>query len=163
MAGAEGHFHAAVEMAPGEYRDMEGWYWAWLVAAYSTGWAMSTLLPAFLWAPGRMAVATKQGLSARGMPVEWMQNLYLRRITPMWNETIEARAHTTRDGVLNLSVNVGVADADVAVSVRVMPLTPAGEVDVNGWPQGFFDRVAGSMPDLERAPQGRFEQRLTLG
>ena len=81
----------------------------------------------------------------------------------MLSETVEVRAHTTREGVLNLSVNVGVADADVAVSVRVTPLTPTREVDVNGWPKGFFDRVAGSMPDLERAPQGEFEQRLPLG
>ncbi len=80
----------------------------------------------------------------------------------MLTESIEARAHTTRDGVLNLSVNVGMADADVAVSVQVRPLAPAGEVDANGWPKGFFDQVAGSMPDLRRAPQGQFEQRLAI-
>src|SRR6266404_650316 len=33
------------------------------------------------------------------------------------NETIEARGHTTRDGMLNLSVDVGLADVDVAVVV----------------------------------------------
>ncbi len=46
----------------------------------------------------------------------------------MLPELIETRAHTTRDGMLNLSVNVGVA-----------------------------------MPELERAPQGQFEERLPLG
>jgi len=80
----------------------------------------------------------------------------------MLTETIETRAHTTRDGVLNLSVNVGTADADVAVVVQVRPLAPTGDADENGWPKGFFDRVAGSMPELQRAPQGRFEARLPL-
>ncbi len=80
----------------------------------------------------------------------------------MLNETVETRGHTTRDGVLNLSIQVGMNDADVAVSVRVRPLTPANDVDANGWPKGFFEQVAGSMPNLERAPQGDFEDRPPL-
>ena len=80
----------------------------------------------------------------------------------MLPESIETRAHTTPEGVLNLSVNVGIADAEVAVFVQVLPLAPIGVLDENGWPQGYFDRVAGSMPDLRRAPQGQFEERLTL-
>jgi len=80
----------------------------------------------------------------------------------MLTKSIEAHGHTTSDGVLNLSVNVGLADADVSVVVQVKPLTPAGEVDENGWPKGFFDRVAGSMPELRRAPQGQFEERLAI-
>jgi hypothetical protein len=74
-------------------------------------------------------------------------------------ETIEARGHTTSDGVLNLSVKVGVSDADVSVIMRVSPLPAPGEVDENGWPKDFFDRVAGSMPELRRAPQGQYEGR----
>lgn len=80
----------------------------------------------------------------------------------MLTDTIETRGHTTPEGVLNLSVSVGLADADVSVVLRVTPLTPTAEVDENGWPKGFFDRVAGSMPDLERAPQGQFEERLAI-
>jgi hypothetical protein len=80
----------------------------------------------------------------------------------MLNETIKTHAHTTKDGVLNLSVNVGLADVDVAVVVQVRPLAPAGEVDENGWPKDFFELVAGSMPDLQRAPQGQFEERLSF-
>ncbi|HWX42448.1 MAG TPA: hypothetical protein VN345_14955 [Blastocatellia bacterium] len=80
----------------------------------------------------------------------------------MLNETIKTHAHTTQDGMLNLSVNVGLADVDVAVVVQVMPLVPAGEVDENGWPKDFFERVAGSMPELHRAPQGHFEERVTF-
>jgi len=81
----------------------------------------------------------------------------------MLNETIEARAHTTPDGKLHLSLDVGVSNADVDVTVQVRPAPPTGEVDANGWPKGFFDRVAGSMPELERAPQGEYEERLPLG
>ena len=77
----------------------------------------------------------------------------------MLTETIETSGHTTPEGVLNLSLNVGVSKADVAVAVRVRPLVPAGEVDANGWPKGFFERVAGSMPELRRPPQGHFEER----
>ncbi len=33
------------------------------------------------------------------------------------------------------------------------------EVDENGWPIGFFERTAGSIPDLERPPQGTYEAR----
>ena len=80
----------------------------------------------------------------------------------MLTESIEARGHTTREGMLNLSVNVGLPDTDVAVVVQVRPLAASGEVDGNGWPKGFFERVAGSMPGLERAPQGEFEERPSL-
>jgi len=37
----------------------------------------------------------------------------------MLNETIETSGHTTKDGILNLSIKVGAADADVAVMVQV--------------------------------------------
>ena len=75
----------------------------------------------------------------------------------MLNETIEARGLTTPDGTLHLSVHIGVPDADVAVVVRVKSLVPTSEVDPNGWPKGFFERVAGSMPELCRPPQGQLE------
>ena len=75
------------------------------------------------------------------------------------NETIEARGHTTRDGMLNLSVDVGLPDTDVAVVVQVKALPRVGDLDENGWPKDFFERVAGSMPELRRGPQGEFEER----
>ena len=81
-------------------------------------------------------------------------------IEVMSSKTIETRAHTTKDGRLNLSVDV--ADADVAVVVKVTPLTTGSPVDKNGWPAGFFDRVAGSMPELRRVSQGEFEERLPI-
>jgi hypothetical protein len=78
------------------------------------------------------------------------------------NETIEARGHTTRDGRLNLSVDVGLADTDVAVIVQVRALPRTEDLDENGWPRNFFDRVAGSIPELRRGPQGEFEERLSF-
>ena len=42
---------------------------------------------------------------------------------------------------------------------------PASEtvVDANGWPIGFFEETAGSIPDFpEREPQGEYEVRLEL-
>jgi hypothetical protein len=80
----------------------------------------------------------------------------------MWNETIETRGRTTKDGTLNLSVNVGAADTEVEITVQVRAVTPSDSVDANGWPVDFFERVAGSMPDLQRAPQGEFENRLAF-
>jgi hypothetical protein len=60
-------------------------------------------------------------------------------------------------------MDVGMADADVAVIVQVKSLAPSEDLDANGWPKGFFERVAGSMPELRRAPQGRSEERMPLG
>ena len=80
----------------------------------------------------------------------------------MSNESIETRGHTTQDGTLNLSVNVGLPDADVVVTVQVRAVTVGNEIDANGWPINFFERVAGSMPDLQRASQGEFEERLSF-
>ena len=83
-------------------------------------------------------------------------------IVGMASKTIETRAHTTKDGRLNLSVDVDVADADVAVVVTVTPVAAGSPVDENGWPEGFFDRVAGSTSELRRGSQGDFEERLPL-
>ena len=41
-------------------------------------------------------------------------------------------------------------------------LTARLHLDKNGWPLGFFERVAGSMPALRRGTQGDFEERLPL-
>ena len=80
----------------------------------------------------------------------------------MLNEAIETREHTGSDGVLKLSLATGLLDADVTVVVQVRPLAAEGKVDGNGWPVGFFERVVGSMPELDRPSQGKFEERLPL-
>lgn len=91
-------------------------------------------------------------MAAAAYPCEFAMNF----------ESIETHGHTTPDGMLNLSVNVGVPNTDVTVVVQVKSPAKTEDVDSNGWPIGFFDCVAGSMPDLERAPQGQFEVRPSL-
>jgi hypothetical protein len=80
----------------------------------------------------------------------------------MLNETIETRGHTTKNGTLNLSIKIGAADADVAVIVQVRAVTPEDRVDAKGWPSDFFERVAGSMRDLQRPSQDTFEDRIAF-
>jgi hypothetical protein len=50
------------------------------------------------------------------------------------------------------------------VEIIFWPLEkPEPERDANGWPVGFFEETAGSIPDFpEREPQGEYEQRLEL-
>jgi hypothetical protein len=99
------------------------------------------------------------GLPTRGLLDRFCQFQYIPR---MRSKTIETRLRTTKDGRLNLSVDVEVSDVDVAVVLTVTPVTAEAALDHNGWPEGFFDRVAGSMPELRRGPQGDFEERLPL-
>ncbi len=80
----------------------------------------------------------------------------------MPSKTIETRARTTKAGRLNLSIDADVADADVAVVVTATPVSVGSPVDANEWPEGFLDRVAGSMLELCRGPQGDLEARLPL-
>ena len=85
-----------------------------------------------------------------------------RYIVDMLSKTIETRARTTKAGT-NLSIDADVADADVAVVVTATPESSVeSPVDANEWPEGFLDRVAGSMLELCRGPQGDFEARLPL-
>lgn len=76
---------------------------------------------------------------------------------------ITASGHTTSEGLLNLSLQVGVNNAEVALVVQVQSRSPASRLDPNGWPEGYFERCAGSMPELIRPPQGDFEARPALG
>jgi len=78
----------------------------------------------------------------------------------MLNETIETSGHTTKDGILNLSIKVLAADADVAVIVQVRALTPEDRVDTNGWPSDFLSALPRSMPDLQRPSQGNLSVGL---
>jgi hypothetical protein len=65
--------------------------------------------------------------------------------------SMKLRSHVGADGVLNLKVPVGVTNADVEVVVVFQlveraqtPKTP----EELGWPAGFFEQTAGSIPDL---------------
>ncbi len=78
-------------------------------------------------------------------------------------KSITLHSHVGADGVLDLKVPIGIADADVEVVVVVGATTPTKKSsDDLGWPPGFFDETAGSIPDLKRAPQGEYEIRKEL-
>ena len=78
-------------------------------------------------------------------------------------ETIETRAHTLADGRLELCLHTHAANAEIAVTVVIREVTGNGSANANIWPVGFFDDLAGSMPELHRWPQGEFETRAPLG
>jgi hypothetical protein len=65
--------------------------------------------------------------------------------------SMKLRSRVGADGVLNLRVPIGVTNAEVEVVVVFQlveraqtPKTP----EELGWPPGFFERTAGSIPDL---------------
>jgi hypothetical protein len=65
--------------------------------------------------------------------------------------SVKLRSRVGADGVLNLKVPVGVTNAEVDVVVVFQlvecaqtPKTP----EERGWPAGFFEQTAGSIPDL---------------
>ena len=71
-------------------------------------------------------------------------------------QTIKLRSHIGSDGMLNLQIPVGVQDMEIEVIVIVE--SQAGVVaatpDTQGWRSGFFEETFGSIPALERFPQG---------
>ena len=69
------------------------------------------------------------------------------------------------DGKLHLAVPVPPGEYQVEVIVRPLPpVKPAGTPESRGWPPGFFERTAGSMPDFSIEPrnQGEYEVREPL-
>ena len=76
-------------------------------------------------------------------------------------KTITVESRVGSDGILKLQVPVGIPNSDVVVIV--VPVAPAEKSPEElGWPPGFFEQTAGSIPDLERAPQGNYEVRNEL-
>jgi hypothetical protein len=73
-------------------------------------------------------------------------------------QTVQLKARTNKDGTLALRVptQLGEVEMDVTVSFRPLADEP---LDDQGWPVGWIERTAGSIPDLERLPQGEFEVR----
>jgi hypothetical protein len=63
------------------------------------------------------------------------------------------------DGVLHLTLPVGVEEADKEVQVTVEPITPQEEMTQKEW-EAWVDSMAGSWQgDFERPPQGELEER----
>ncbi len=75
--------------------------------------------------------------------------------------SIEMTSRVDANGVLNLSIPLGAADANREVRVIVEPLNEA--MSDEQWRQ-FVRETAGSIsdPTFERQPQGDFEQREEL-
>jgi hypothetical protein len=62
--------------------------------------------------------------------------------------SVTLKSHVGEDGVLHLQVPVGVKNATVEVVVVFQTTTPAEATDERGWPVGFFEETAGSIPDF---------------
>jgi hypothetical protein len=65
--------------------------------------------------------------------------------------SMKLRSRVGADGVLNIKVPVGAADAEAEVVVVFQLVerepTPKFPEDL-GWPAGFFEQTAGSIPDF---------------
>jgi hypothetical protein len=88
----------------------------------------------------------------------------LRKIMEVKMHSVTLRSHVGPDGILNLQVPSGIRDADVEVMVIMQPLvTDSVKTPANSeWPPGFFEQTFGSIPDLERPPQGELPEREPL-
>jgi hypothetical protein len=74
--------------------------------------------------------------------------------------TLQIREKTGADGILRLTVPVGVADVECEVVVLVQPRLPSAA----GWLPGFFERLAEGWQGepLTRLPQGEYDRREPL-
>jgi hypothetical protein len=80
-------------------------------------------------------------------------------------ETITLNSHVGSDGVLDLKVPVDFKDTDLEITVTIKAIPPKLDRNLGvemGWPEGFFADTAGSIPDLERPPQGDYDLREAL-
>jgi hypothetical protein len=76
-------------------------------------------------------------------------------------QSFTIHTHVGKDGILKLETPIDIRNADVEV---VLVVNQTGETpplkQSKAWPPGFFERFAGSLPDLPpRGPQGEYEVR----
>lgn len=79
-------------------------------------------------------------------------------------QSISLQSHVGEDGLLKLSVPVGVRDADLEVVIVVNTLSPHNgqpAPQTEGWPPGFFEATYGCLSDepLAREPLCGYEVR----
>lgn len=75
---------------------------------------------------------------------------------------IVMKSKVNSDGVLILSVPVGLEEADKEVQVTVEPFAPKKPMTREEW-RAWVDSMAGTwLGDFERPPQGEYEQREPL-
>lgn len=73
-------------------------------------------------------------------------------------QSLTLRSTIDKNGILKLETLIGMPNTDVEVVLVVNPLQK--HLD---WPKGFFEKFAGSMPDLPlRESQGEYEVRDEL-
>lgn len=82
-------------------------------------------------------------------------------------QSITLRSHVGEDGILQLSLPVGMTDVDLEVVVIVQPIIKtqsAKAPEELGWPPGFFERTAGAWQgeSLKRGEQGEYPERDEL-
>jgi hypothetical protein len=74
--------------------------------------------------------------------------------------TLQVRVHVDKDGQATFKMPQECADQDVDLVVVFEPVTSAEGL---GWPPGFFEQIAGSIPDFpEIESEGDFEVRAPL-
>lgn len=78
-------------------------------------------------------------------------------------QSFSLRAHVDEDGILKMELPTNLSDTDVEVVIVFHPVkTTTGKVHPS-WPEGFFEKTAGSIPDFpDRASQGEYEVRDDL-
>ena len=77
-------------------------------------------------------------------------------------QSITLRSHVGTDGILHLQLPVELKNTDLEVTVTLRAVAPKLDRNLGvdlGWPEGFFERTFGSIPDLEREPQGELQER----
>lgn len=81
-------------------------------------------------------------------------------------QSLTLHTRVGKDGILKLKTPIIFRDAEVDVVLVVNATNAENKAKTKkgkGWPPGFLDRFAGSMPDLPpRAPQGEYEIRDAL-
>jgi hypothetical protein len=77
--------------------------------------------------------------------------------------TVRVTGKTGPDGVLHVSVPVGMKDTEYEVIVvfEAKAAAPPGSPESRGWPPGFIEQTAGAWQgEFERPPQGECDKRL---
>ncbi|MDY0166187.1 MAG: hypothetical protein RBS80_06560 [Thermoguttaceae bacterium] len=75
---------------------------------------------------------------------------------------IVVKSRIGSDGILQLALPVGPADADREVQVSVEPVAPAA-LSPDEWRRRVFETAGKWEGPLERPEQGEYEQREPLG
>ena len=82
-------------------------------------------------------------------------------------QSITLHSHVGEDGILQLSVPVGMTDVDLEVMVIVQPIVKSESAKTPeelGWTPGFFERTFGAWEGepLTREDQGELQERESL-